>query len=566
MSFVDIPEPSRFRIGNLFQDNNFIVPQYQRNFAWQENEIDDFWNDLVDLADGHRSSHFFGQIVTFKNSKGNQELIDGQQRLTSSSILLAVMRDIATKAYSTKREEMSPESGDVLRDVKRDVAKFIRAQEDQPSLTLQSGNKDRDGLDANDFFSGLMNGTHHKAYTDPTKNMEAAYQYFYKNVSASMNQFKTWAERVDRLSRLFRAFVENFYVVMISAPTQRDAFIIFETLNSRGKDLKASDIIKNHLMYVAGSEMDRANQKWNDVSRELKDDSDRITRFIRTYWAARQRLVVESHLYRALSQELTNSAKANEFLDDLVQLAPVYNMLEAASLSKRQHFFNNTELAQQIDILYRMRVKLFYPIMLALSKRRFSSRDMVIVMQKVIAIFIRHRAILNDGTNRLESGYAIIAQEIWSGKLSSSSQINQALNDRLLKSNAQVKGAFLNLTKEGGQIGPKKWTLLYLLVQLYDEDLEEAAFTDDDFQLVHIDESTVSPAMVNYIGNWTLLEKALVTEYENSVGDPETKASILKRSNVQANRELAEQLRAGWNDEKVVTRQQEFADQSIVLW
>ncbi|WP_056989805.1 DUF262 domain-containing protein, partial [Lacticaseibacillus camelliae] len=532
MSFVDIPEPSRFRIGNLFQDNNFIVPKYQRNFAWQENEIDDFWNDLAELADGNRSSHFFGQIVTFKNPDGNQELIDGQQRLTSSSILLAVMSDIATKAYSSNRDEMSPESGDVLRDVKRDVAKYLRAQENQPSLTLQSGNKDRDGLDANAFFSGLINGKRHKAYTEPTKNMDAAYQYFYKNVSASMNQFKTWAERVDRLSRLFRSFVDNFYVVMISAPTQRDAFIIFETLNSRGKDLKASDIIKNHLMYVAGGEMDLANQKWNDVSRELKDDSDRITRFIRTYWSARQRLVVESHLYRALSQELTNSAKANEFLDDLVQLAPVYNMLEAASLSKRQRFFNNTELAQQIDILYRMRVKLFYPILLALSKRGFSSRDMVIVMQKVIAIFIRHRAIMNDGTNRLESGYAIIAQEIWSGKLSSSSQINQALNDRLLKSNAQVKGAFLNLTKEGGQIGPKKWTLLYLLVQLYDEDLEEAAFTDDDFQLVHIDESRVSPAMVNYVGNWTLLEKALVNDYENDVGDLDAKASLLNRSNV----------------------------------
>lgn len=49
MSLVDIPEPSRFRIGNLFQDNNFIVPQYQRNFAWEDNEIDDFWNDLVEL-------------------------------------------------------------------------------------------------------------------------------------------------------------------------------------------------------------------------------------------------------------------------------------------------------------------------------------------------------------------------------------------------------------------------------------------------------------------------------------------------------------------------------------
>lgn len=72
--------------------------------------------------------------------------------------------------------------------------------------------------------------------------------------------------------------------------------------------------------------------------------------------------------------------------------------------------------------------------------------------------------------------------------------------------------------------------------------------------------------MVNYVGNWTLLEKALVNDYENDVGDLDAKASLLNRSNVQTNRELALQLRDGWDDEKVAKRQQEFADQSIVLW
>lgn len=567
MSLVDIPEPSRFRIGNLFQDNNFIVPQYQRNFAWEDNEIDDFWNDLVELADGRRNSHFFGQIVTFKNPDGNQELIDGQQRLTSSSILLAVMRDIASEAYMHNRDDMSPDSGDVLRDVQRDVRKFLRGEEDsQPSLMLQHGNQDKEGRDANAFFATLIHGGPGHAYTEPTKNMVAAYKYFQKHITSSINTSNTWAGRVDRLSQLFKAFVDNFYVVMISAPSQRDAFIIFETLNSRGKDLKASDIIKNHLMYLSGSDIEEANQKWNAVSHELKDDSDRITHFIRTYWAARQRLVVESHLYRSLSQELTNGAKGNEFLDDLEQLVDLYTMLEGAPLSKLQNFFQNDALAEQIDILSRLRVKLFYPIVLALAKRGFSQSDMVIIMQKVISIFIRHRTIMNDGTNSLETGFAVIAEDIWNGKLNSVHAINEAMTERLMKPDAQVKGAYLNLNKDGGLRGPKKWTLVYLLVQLYDEELEEKAFTDDDFQLVHVGETSVSPTMLNYIGNWTLLEKGLVSDYERAVGDNRTRARLLNRSFIAVNHELANEVEQGWNDQKLAARQAAFASESIVIW
>ncbi|MDT7013757.1 DUF262 domain-containing protein [Levilactobacillus namurensis] len=73
--FVEIPQPSRFRISELFRDNNFIVPLYQRNYAWGTNEVEDFWGDLLELVKGYRNSHFFGQIVTYKNEQGDQEII-----------------------------------------------------------------------------------------------------------------------------------------------------------------------------------------------------------------------------------------------------------------------------------------------------------------------------------------------------------------------------------------------------------------------------------------------------------------------------------------------------------
>lgn len=565
LNFVEIPDPSRFRIGNLFQDNNFIVPQYQRNFAWQDTEMDDFWGDLLELSEGRRSSHFFGQIVTFRNPDGNQELIDGQQRLTSSSILLAVMRDIAMKAYNEHRDEMSPDTGDTLRDIRRDVKKYLRGEGDQPSLILQKGNKDVDGVDANAYFEHLVHQAPKKPYTEPTKNMQAAYVFFKQAIQKHLQAITTWSERVDWLNRTFHAFADNFYVVMISAPTQQDAFIIFETLNSRGKDLKASDIVKNHLMYLANGDMERANGKWNAVSKELKDDSDRITRFIRTYWAARERLVVESHLYRALSSELNTGAQGDEFLDDLMRLVHPYDVLESATAAQRRKYFESPELAHQIDIMSRMRVKLFYPVVLSMTKRGFATRDFIIVMQKIISVFIRHRMIMNEGTNRLEVGYSALAQKIWSGELNSTITISQYLNKHLLKPDAQVKGAFLNLAREGGLRGPKKWIMVYLLTQLYDEALDERAFSNDEFQVVRLSATTLSPSMIDYMGNWTLLEKSLANDYDDTE-DATTRAELLRRSRVEANQQLAKSVLAGWDDAKVLKRQKRLAEQAVVVW
>ena len=62
-TLVDIPMPSRFRIGELFQNNNFMVPLYQRNYAWQNSEIVDFWEDLLDLVEDKRNRMEIGEAI-----------------------------------------------------------------------------------------------------------------------------------------------------------------------------------------------------------------------------------------------------------------------------------------------------------------------------------------------------------------------------------------------------------------------------------------------------------------------------------------------------------------------
>ncbi|MBU7527090.1 DUF262 domain-containing protein, partial [Lactiplantibacillus pentosus] len=161
-SFVEIPNPSGFKIESLFRDNNFTVPLYQRNYAWGKDEVKDFWDDLQDIIEGKRNSHFFGQIVTFKNERGEQEIIDGQQRLTTSLIFMSAIRDIAIKLG--QRVQGTPtdinaddEIGDTLRMIRTQVRKSIRGtKDDQPSLVVQQHVEDQYSDETlEDFFKKL---------------------------------------------------------------------------------------------------------------------------------------------------------------------------------------------------------------------------------------------------------------------------------------------------------------------------------------------------------------------------------------------------------------------------
>lgn len=581
-SFVEIPQPSRFRINELFHDNKFIVPLYQRNYAWGYNEVEDFWDDLQDIVDGHRNNHFFGQIVTYRNENNEQEIIDGQQRLTTSTIFMAVIRDIANEIYAKLNINGTNisddgESGDVLRDIRNQVNKSIRGQKgDVASLTVQQ-HVDDDGESLQDFFFDLTHshqGTlEMKTNSEPKVNMQNAYRDMYTWINKSLKTKKTDSDRIDQLELIFESFFENFYIVMISAPSRRDAFTIFETLNSRGKDLKASDIIKNHVMSLMSDDLDHANQLWTSITSKLDNNSDRITRFIRTYWAAKKRIVSEAKLYREISLEVQDINSAKRFLEDLGKLVDLYTVLESPTAPKAHYmYFDNKAVTEQLDVLSRLHVLLYYPVVLSLRYTNFSEDKILQVVRKIISVFIRHRTIMNQGTNKLETGFSDVAQKIWTLQLRTVDEINDYMSDHLMPSDDQIRTNFSALAKDGGQRGAKKWTLLYLLAELYDanfddfsnDDLYLKVFRDENYRLVQVSTDEGLSDYQNYIGNWTILEKNLT---QNEYTSTDELAKILRDSDLVGNHKLAEDLQQHhWNQDMIKARQNELGSVLTLVW
>ncbi|MDR3190626.1 MAG: DUF262 domain-containing protein [Lactobacillaceae bacterium] len=573
---IEIPQPAGYTMEMLFQQNNFSVPVYQRNYAWQKNELYDFWRDLEDIIKGRRDNHFFGQVVTYKHD-AIQDLIDGQQRITTSIIFLAVIRDVSAKMLSEHREQLTEDAKDILRGdiVKYINNKLIRGVDGEvATLNLQKASDSDQQL--KEYFYNItheQDGRNLDSKTEPMLNMDAAYDDFYNRINSEIKNLKTIPDRVKHLERILQAFIEKFYVVLISAPSQADAFIIFETLNSRGADLKPSDIIKNHLMYLLENDLNQTNEKWSYISEILKADSNRITSFIRSYWAASHHLVTEGALYRTLSQDLTTEADGQEFLTDLVDLVHPYDVLENPWNPKaNRELLKNALLHEEIDILDKMNVKLYYPIFLAMRKRGYSEADIAVVLNQVIAVFIRHRTILNFGTNTLENGFSSTANKIYRAELN---DVNEIVTDlrkpTQIHADSEVASAFMMLSKDGGQKGQKKWSLAYLLAEIaYAETVDEyydPIFIQDAFELVRIAElnnldDDVDNEHESRIGNWTLIEK----NYKFNEQTDDKKLAQLKTSVFPGNNALAQEIEQGWNNQKIETRQAAMANQARVIW
>lgn len=494
---------------------------------------------------------------------------------------MAAVRDIADQMYDDNFRKSSNDNdldaGDTLRDIKREVNKSIRGiKGDQSSLTVQRNSKS-DDQNVQAYFYNLthsdLKARDEKTNSEPKKNMQRAYKDMSQWVKNYLKKSKQLDERIQKLQLIFDSFFNNFYIVMISAPSRKDAFTIFETLNSRGKDLTASDIIKNHIMSLMGEDkIQSGNEKWNALTENLDNNSDRITRFIRTYWASKKRIVPESKLYREVSAEIDDINAADALLSDLDKLVDLYTVLESPITPKAHYdFFDNKNITNDIDILSRLNVKLYYPVVMAMYHAKYSESDILKAVNKIISVFIRHRTIINDGTNKLETGFSDVARKIWNLELSSIDQINHEIDVKLLPTDEAVKASFTVLKKLGAQRGPKKWTLVYLLSELYSVEYDDftdgayiKAFGDDDYRPVQISTDDSLDDHKNFIGNWVILEKSLSKVDFKNLDDAVNK---LSRSSLKGNKQLAERIRnTGWTQSDVDQRQKEFSDDATVIW
>lgn len=246
-------------IRHLLSDkkSDFLIPDYQRPYAWNEDQCGTLWDDIFSFAfpdnkcdqfDDDGEEYFLGSIVTFRNGDGKLEVIDGQQRLTT---ILLVLR-----AFYDKFENMLDENSKSIRDsIEQCIWKTNAFGKAEKSILKIDSEVATDG-DKEEFLDLLRTG---KIKFGSKSQYVKNYQFFQEKINEFISNFAAY------LPYFPVRLLNNCILLPIEAESQDTALRIFSTLNDRGRPLSDADIFKAQFYKYYGS-----NEKKDDFIAEWR--------------------------------------------------------------------------------------------------------------------------------------------------------------------------------------------------------------------------------------------------------------------------------------------------------
>jgi hypothetical protein len=305
-------------IENLLSANFLVIPRFQRPYSWDDENIEDFWKDVAQDGDG---DYFIGSMVIYKNGRQQYGVVDGQQRLTTITILLCAIRD---KLASLGAMELARGIHNLIERADRDnVSGYVLKTE--TSFPFFQEEIQRFGAPEVRKKPG-----------PEEMRMEAAYSYFSTRIDASLKTLALEDKRKDikdakiEYLKNVRDRVLLLKLISVELDNEDDAYVIFETLNTRGKDLALSDLLKNHFAKLIKSrgDVDLVKHKWAEILGTLKGSPIPIeadTFFVHS-WASRYEATTQQKAFKKLKEKI-NKDNAKAFLTDFVKDGSYYRSI-----------------------------------------------------------------------------------------------------------------------------------------------------------------------------------------------------------------------------------------------
>ena len=283
---IKYTEPNN--IAQIFSNEKSIlynIPKYQREYTWGQKEWGLLFNDVIENDKGY----FLGSIICVDDSVSAWsdailEVIDGQQRLTSISILLIALYNKLNK----KKSQLDEDGLTDLNNIKRELV-VKRNGKNISRLKPQVQNNNRD-----DYFSLLCENDllldYEKKNNAGNRRIYRAYYYLSNLIDKYIEEIQkddSNSNEIDILFELVNKF-NSAILVSIQVETHKDAYMLFESLNNRGVPLSAIDLIKNLLISVSDDDgkSDECYSKWKKILSYLGEDYSVQERFFRQFYNA----------------------------------------------------------------------------------------------------------------------------------------------------------------------------------------------------------------------------------------------------------------------------------------
>jgi len=311
-------DAGEYPLGKVFSsDFEFAIPDYQRPYSWGRDQTLQLLDDLDGAIDRDADEpYFLGSLVLVRDSGRRAEVIDGQQRLTTLSILFAVMRDL------TDNEGLSKELGEFI----QEPGKITAATKPKPRLELRP-------RDAHFFreYVQTPGGTDQLVALDDNAVRVDSRRNIRDNARALQDELAGWpSKRIEQLAELVGS---RTFLVIVTTPDLTSAYRIFSVMNARGLDLSPSDIFKAKTVgEIDEQERGTYSKRWEDAEEELgRNGFADLFLHLRMIYAkerARRELLIEFP-EQVLDHYLP--AHATDFIDDvLLPYADAYEHLTNA--------------------------------------------------------------------------------------------------------------------------------------------------------------------------------------------------------------------------------------------
>lgn len=378
-------------------DKRFIIPLYQRNYDWKEENCEQLFNDLLNLHESNRKSHFFGSIVSsIQPGTEDRYIIDGQQRITTVSLLLTAM-------VNAKKEGLIEAVDSKL--VEKIFKRYLvdEYQEDERKVKLKPIKKDMEAFDALLYKS--------KEQYIKESNVTRNYDFFYDRVIRSGLTIDELFETIKKLE-----------VINIRLDADDDPQLIFESLNSTGLDLSEADKIRNYLlMSLSPTEQDNLyNLFWNPIEVFTKYDP---SSFVRDYLTMKQGKIGRIDKIYFIFKEYAegNKMARADLLEDMHCYAKIYSQINNAKAG-------TDKLNQKLSQLRTLDSTIAYPFFMAFfdyaSKNNLPESEICRVID-VIETYWARRIICNLPSNALNKVFATLHRDVLSyiGKVVSDNKL-----------------------------------------------------------------------------------------------------------------------------------------------
>jgi|SRR5262245_36346972 len=416
--------PELKSIEGLFtSDARYVVPLYQRSFAWDTDEIEELWEDLYS-ATFNKRDYFLGTIVLHRKKSYPEEIIDGQQRLTCISMIFSAIRNVFLAARDNRAEQIFLSF--------LGAKDFTRDAMPSPKLVLNHLNNEiylEHIIKSNDLElieTALKDKTLHKS----NKLLLQAYRFFLAKITSEAASKGTKSD--DFLVPLIDTLRNAVKLITIPVTSEEDANLFFESLNARGKELAVSDLVKNRLYLESGDQVDRAQNLWDQMELELARKP--IPEFLRHFWIAKKidtmgQLVREKQLYRMISKDVQGKKAATiELLADLEKSAVDYAKISDYNLWPDDDAYDKA-FEDTLTELHLFRVTQCNPILLNAMQYFQSPRDIVRTFRIITNFSFRYFIIGNQSPGNLERISNGIALSIRTGEYAAPGDVADAFRN-----------------------------------------------------------------------------------------------------------------------------------------